>query len=78
MQLLTRRRGRSEIVEVAAIKTGSGAELVVVPLLGDKMEYVVKFNFLASNNEAEYGALILGLQIYINAGSQRPNLIHSS
>lgn len=52
------------------IKSGSGAGLVIIPSVEDKMEYAVKFDFLASNNEAEYEALILGLQICINPGGQ--------
>lgn len=34
------------------------------------MEYNVKFDFFASNNEVEYEALILGLRIYINSEAQ--------
>ncbi|XP_057249944.1 uncharacterized protein LOC130591060 [Beta vulgaris subsp. vulgaris] len=33
------------------------------------MEYAIKFEFLGSNNEAEYEALILGLQLCILAGA---------
>ena len=32
------------------------------------MEYVIKFEFLGSNNEVEYEALILGIQLCILAG----------
>lgn len=54
----------------SASKLGSGAGLVIIPYVGDKMEYAVKFDFFASNNEAEYEALILGLQICITARAQ--------
>ena len=37
------------------------------------MEYVVKFEFLGCNNEAEYEALILGLQLCILAGASSVN-----
>ncbi|XP_057250789.1 uncharacterized protein LOC130591477 [Beta vulgaris subsp. vulgaris] len=57
-------------VDGSATKSGSGAGLVILPSIGDKMEYAVKFDFLASNNEAEYEALILGLQICITSGAQ--------
>ncbi|XP_057247196.1 uncharacterized protein LOC130589714 [Beta vulgaris subsp. vulgaris] len=57
-------------VDGSATKSGSGAGLVIIPSVGDKMEYAVKFDFLASNNEAEYEALILGVQICITAGAQ--------
>lgn len=48
-------------VDGSATKSCSGAGLVIIPSGGEKMEYALKFNFLASNNKAEYEALILGL-----------------
>lgn len=33
------------------------------------MEYAIKFELLGSNNEVEYEALILGLQLCIHAGA---------
>lgn len=47
----------------------AGLDWSSFPLSGT-MEYAVKFDFLASNNEAECEALILGLQICIAAGAQ--------
>ena len=46
---------------------GCGAGLVIKPPVGKKMEYAIKFEFLGSNNKAEYEALILGLQLCILA-----------
>ncbi|KAL0455006.1 UNVERIFIED_CONTAM: hypothetical protein Slati_0839800 [Sesamum latifolium] len=36
---------------------------------GDDMEFAVKFEFKASNNEAEYEALILGMRMAQDAGA---------
>ena len=55
-------------VDASSSKIGCGAGLVIKPLVGDKTEYAVKFEFLGSNNEAKYEALILGLQLCILAG----------
>ena len=43
------------------------------PPIGAKMEYAIKFIFLGSNNEAEYEALVLGLQLCILAGATTVN-----
>ncbi|KAL0463085.1 UNVERIFIED_CONTAM: hypothetical protein Slati_0196100 [Sesamum latifolium] len=42
---------------------GSGAGIVLTTPQGDDMEVVVKFDFMASNNEAEYEALVLGMRM---------------
>lgn len=41
----------------------SGAGLVLTTPQNDELEYALRFNFKASNNEAEYEALIAGLRI---------------
>ena len=56
-------------VDGSSTKTKCGAGLIIKPLVRDKMEYAVEFEFLGSNNEAEYEALILGLQLCILAGA---------
>jgi len=40
------------------MKTGAGAGLLFVSPLGEHMRYVVRLHFLASNNMAEYEALL--------------------
>ncbi|XP_021742835.1 uncharacterized protein LOC110708917 [Chenopodium quinoa] len=50
-------------VDGSSSKAGSGAGLVIISPEGEKFEYAVKFAFHASNNEAEYVALILGLNL---------------
>ncbi|KAL0430851.1 UNVERIFIED_CONTAM: hypothetical protein Sradi_0711100 [Sesamum radiatum] len=47
---------------------GSGAGIVLTTPQGDDMEFAVKFEFNASNNEAEYEALILGMRLAQDAG----------
>jgi ribonuclease HI len=49
-------------------KTGAGAGLLFVSPLGVHMRYVVRLHFPASNNVAEYEALVTGLRIAIELG----------
>ena len=49
------------LVDGSSTTSGCRARLVLKPLVRDKIEYEIKFEFLESNNEAEYEALILGL-----------------
>ena len=42
---------------------GSGAGLLLEDPQGDVYSYALRFNFAASNNEAEYEAVIAGLQL---------------
>lgn len=44
-----------------ATKKKIGVGLVIIHSVGEIMEYAMKFDFLASNNEVEYKALTLGL-----------------
>ncbi|XP_066333225.1 uncharacterized protein [Miscanthus floridulus] len=50
---------------------GSGARVVLISLDGSRLCYVICFHFLASNNAAEYEALINGLRITIELGATR-------
>lgn len=43
--------------------------MVIMPPIGENMEYGIKFEFLGCNNEAQYEALILGLQLCILEGA---------
>jgi ribonuclease HI len=54
----------------SVIKTGTGAGLLFVSPLGEHMRYAVRLHFPASNNMAEYDAL-LGLKIAIETGIKR-------
>ncbi|GJZ66533.1 reverse transcriptase domain-containing protein, partial [Tanacetum coccineum] len=44
---------------------GSGAGLILTSLEGAEFTYALRFQFTASNNEAEYEALLAGLRTYI-------------
>jgi ribonuclease HI len=52
----------------SVIKTGAGAGLLFISPLGEHMRYVVRLHFPASNNMAEYEALLCGLRIAIETG----------
>ncbi|GJZ16616.1 reverse transcriptase domain-containing protein [Tanacetum coccineum] len=47
---------------------GSGAGLILTSLEGTEFTYALRFQFTASNNEAEYKALIAGLRIAAQMG----------
>ena len=47
----------------AANAQGSGAGLILTSPDGIDVEYVLRFSFQASNNEAEYEAVIAGLNL---------------
>nr|GEW15227.1 reverse transcriptase domain-containing protein [Tanacetum cinerariifolium] len=49
---------------------GSGAGLILTSPEGTEFTYVLRFQFAASNNEAEYKALIAGLRIAAQMGVQ--------
>ena len=50
-------------VDGATNSQGSGAGLILTSLDGIDMEYTLRFEFQASNNEAEYEAVIVGLNL---------------
>jgi hypothetical protein len=52
----------------SVMKTGAGAGLLFVSPLGEHMRYDVRLHFPASNNMAEYEALLCGLKIAIEIG----------
>ena len=45
------------------MRTALGAGIVLTSLKGDKLRYVLQIHFAASNNVAEYEALIHGLRL---------------
>jgi ribonuclease HI/transposase InsO family protein len=50
------------------MKTGAGAGLLLISPLGKHLRYVLRLHFPASNNVAEYEALVNGLRIAIKLG----------
>jgi hypothetical protein len=55
----------------SVMKTGAGAGLLFVSTLGEHMRYAVRLHFPASNNMAEYEALLCGLKIATETGIKR-------
>jgi ribonuclease HI len=55
----------------SVMKTGAGAGLLFISPLGEHMRYAVRLHSPASNNMAEYEALLYGLRIAIEAGIKR-------
>jgi ribonuclease HI len=53
------------------MKTGAGAGLLFISPLGTHVRYVLRLHFLASNNVAEYEALVNGLRIAVELGVRR-------
>ena len=52
-------------------KTGAGAGLLFISPLGVHIRYMIRLHFTASNNVAEYEALVNGLQIAVELGVWR-------
>jgi ribonuclease HI len=55
----------------SVMKTGVGVGLLFISPLGEHMRYAVRLHFPASNNMAEYEALLCGLRIAIETGIKR-------
>ena len=53
------------------MRTGLGAGIVVTSPKGDKLRYTLQIHFAASNNVAEYEALIHGLRLAKELGIRR-------
>jgi ribonuclease HI len=53
------------------MKTGAGAGLLFISPLGKHVRYVLRLHFPASNNMAEYEALVNGLRITVELGVRR-------
>ncbi|KAL0439205.1 UNVERIFIED_CONTAM: hypothetical protein Slati_2403500 [Sesamum latifolium] len=49
---------------------GSGAGIVITSPQGEDLEFSIKFGFKASNNEAEYEALVIGMRMTHEAGAR--------
>jgi hypothetical protein len=50
------------------MKTGAGADLLFISPLGKHVRYILRLHFPASNNVAEYEALVNGLRITVELG----------
>ena len=58
-------------VDGASNAMGSGARVVLISPEGLIMEQAVRLNFLASNNESEYEAFLIGLKCARRLGADR-------
>ncbi|KAL0444628.1 UNVERIFIED_CONTAM: hypothetical protein Slati_2185500 [Sesamum latifolium] len=50
-------------VDGSSTTQGSGASVVITTPQGEHLEFTIKFDFKASNNEAEYEALVIGMRM---------------
>src|SRR5438045_9020737 len=50
---------------------GAGAGIMLISPTGERLKYVLQLHFPASNNAAEYEALLHGLRIAISLGIRR-------
>ena len=57
-------------VDGASSAIGAGARIVIITLEGIRLEHSFKLGFKASNNEAEYEALIVGLKTAFDLGAR--------
>jgi ribonuclease HI len=51
--------------------SGTGAGVLLISLEGKQLKYVLQILWPATNNEAEYKALIHGLQVAVSLGIRR-------
>ncbi|CAA0839166.1 Unknown protein, partial [Striga hermonthica] len=63
-------------VDGSSTKVGAGIGILILPPGGEPLEFAVKLTFRASNNEAEYEALLKGMQLVASAGARKV-VIHS-
>ncbi|KAL0401836.1 UNVERIFIED_CONTAM: polyprotein [Sesamum latifolium] len=65
-------RGEKWLLHVDGSSTiqGSGAGIVITSPQGEDLEFAIKFGFKASNNEAEYEALVVGMKMAHKAGAR--------
>ncbi|KAL0446171.1 UNVERIFIED_CONTAM: hypothetical protein Slati_1745000 [Sesamum latifolium] len=57
-------------VDGSSTTQGSGAGIVITTPQGEDLEFAIKFDFKASNNEAEYEPLVIGMRMAHEAGAR--------
>ncbi|KAL0455193.1 UNVERIFIED_CONTAM: hypothetical protein Slati_0858500 [Sesamum latifolium] len=57
-------------VDGLSMAQGSGASIVITSPQGEDLEFTIKFDYKASNNEAEYEALVIGMRMAHEAGAK--------
>ncbi|XP_073304191.1 uncharacterized protein [Primulina huaijiensis] len=58
-------------VDGSSSKEGSGVGVVLISPVGEEVKLAVRLDFRASNNEAEYEAVLAGLRAARNVGATR-------
>ena len=62
----------------ASSALGVGAGIVIIMSEGIRVEHFFRLSFKASNNEAEYEALLAGLKAVLNLGTQEVEVYSDS
>ncbi|KAL0447246.1 UNVERIFIED_CONTAM: hypothetical protein Slati_1852500 [Sesamum latifolium] len=62
--------GKSDTSDGSSTAQGSGAGIVITTPQGEDLEFAIKFSFKASNNKAEYEALVIGLRMAHETGAK--------
>ncbi|KAL0355400.1 UNVERIFIED_CONTAM: Ribonuclease HI [Sesamum radiatum] len=57
-------------IDGSSTTQGSGAGIVIMTPQGEDLEFAIKFRFKASNNEAEYEALVIGMRMAHETGAR--------
>ena len=65
-------------IDEASNAQGSGAEFLLTNSEGVVTEHALRFGFKASNNQAEYEALIAGLKLALELGVDRLKVFSDS
>ncbi|XP_075663328.1 uncharacterized protein LOC142632896 [Castanea sativa] len=65
-------------VDSASNATGVGAGIVIITPEGIKLEHSFRLGFRASNNEAEYEALLAGLKVVLDLGAKEVQIYSDS
>ena len=65
-------------VDSASNALGVGVGIMVVTPEGIKLEYSFRLGFKTSNNEAEYGALLVGLRVVSDLGAREVEVYSDS
>ena len=65
-------------VDDTSSATGAGAGIVIITPKGIKLEHSFKLGFKASNNEAEYEALLAGLRAVLDIGAREVEIYSDS
>ena len=65
-------------VDGASSASGAGAGIIIITLDGIKLEHSFRVGFKASNNEAEYEALLVGLRVVSELGAKEVEVYSDS